>query len=190
MEFSDAKSFSECPRFLIAAYLDGEIDAAEEILLERHLAGCEPCRVELNEQKRLLFALDGALDKTSDIVIPDDFAKVVAANAESKVEGLRCPVERGRALFVCGFLILLVLFGLGADSAGSLGVVRAAADGTVAVAAIAGRVVADFAVAVSVIVRSICLQFVFKSAVTAAAFVVAGLASALLISRILRHSRF
>ena len=63
----------ECPRFEIAAYLDGDLDPRAEIDLERHLAVCAECLTELNEQKRILSALDFALDDHELIKIPENF---------------------------------------------------------------------------------------------------------------------
>ncbi|MBK7707333.1 MAG: zf-HC2 domain-containing protein [Acidobacteria bacterium] len=189
MKLESAKSDRSCPRKQIAAYLDGELGAGEEFDLELHFAECPNCRAELNEQKRLLFALDGVLDERPEIELPENFAKVVATNAECRVEGLRCPIERGRALFVCLLLGGLVLFGLGADSVSSFGFVGSVADRTLAVAAFFGHLLMDLAVAVSVIVRSMFPQVVFKSAVPVGLLVVAGVFSVFFVAKILRQTR-
>ncbi len=189
MRFDPANSNSACPRTDIAAYLDGDLDNSAEIELELHFAGCPQCRDEVNAQKRLMFALDGALDPSAEIELPSDFAKVVAANAESRVEGLRCPVERSRAMMVCALLGILVLFGLGADSAAGSGVAGLAFDRIGAVALYFGHLVMDLGVAVSVILRSVCLQVVYRSAVSGGVLLAAGVLSAIFVSRILKHYR-
>lgn len=184
----DAANLENCPRSEIAAYLDGELSPGREMQLESHFAVCGSCRQELNEQKRLLFALDEALEEQ--IEIPSDFARVVTANAESRVAGLRCPVERGRAFLVCLILGLLVAFGLGADSVSSTGFLNSAVERGVAVAAFFGRIVFDLAVAASVILRSICFQFVFKSAVSVISVAAVCVGSVVFVSRMLRQNKF
>lgn len=47
-----------------SSYLDGEIPDAERIALEQHLAGCAPCRTELEAFRRTVGGL-GALRRTA-----------------------------------------------------------------------------------------------------------------------------
>lgn len=105
----------ECPRREIAAYIDGELLPREEIELEIHLSACPVCAAELNEQKRLLCALDFALEGEREFELPENFARVVAANAESRVSGLRSPKERLNAGFVMAALFLTFLLGFGSQ---------------------------------------------------------------------------
>ena len=78
-----------------------------------HLAHCPACAEELNEQKKMLCALDIALiEDEKEFELPENFTRVVVANAESSVGGLRQPQERFKTLFVCAALFLLVLLGL------------------------------------------------------------------------------
>ena len=107
---------NSCPRTELAAYIDGELAPREELELEAHLAVCPLCVFELNGQKRLLSALDFALEGEKHFKLPENFTKVVVANAESKVNGLRCPQERLRAFFVSAALILFVVVGIGGDA--------------------------------------------------------------------------
>lgn len=100
----------------IAAYIDGELLPREEMELEMHLAVCRFCGDELNEQKRLLSALDYALETGREPELPENFTKVIVANAESKVSGLRRPQERFKAFFACAALFLLVIIGLGRET--------------------------------------------------------------------------
>ena len=117
MSLQTAKTESNCSRQQVIAYIDGDLSPREEIVLEKHLAVCKSCADELNEQKKLLFALDFALDENErEFELPEDFTKVVVTNAESKVSGLRHPQERFRALFVCSALFLFVLLGLGKET--------------------------------------------------------------------------
>jgi hypothetical protein len=48
--------------------------------------------------------------------MPANFTRIVVANAESKVSGLRRPQERFKALFVCAALFLLTLLGFGGET--------------------------------------------------------------------------
>src|SRR5215207_7269746 len=98
MKPENAQIRTDCPRIEIAAYVDGELSPREEFDLEMHFAVCETCSAELNEQKKLLYALDFALENEDEIELPENFTKVVVATAESNVKGLRCPRERNRAL--------------------------------------------------------------------------------------------
>src|SRR5262249_35235086 len=115
---SEPRQFCEVSCDDIAAYVDGELSAEREMMLEAHFAGCSICVEELNLQKQLLHGLDLGLKNGADIDLPPDFAKVVVANAESTVAGLRRPRERFNALFICGGLGLFVLlsFGVGAGT--------------------------------------------------------------------------
>ena len=103
-----------CRREKIAAYLDGDLAAADELRLEMHLAVCKNCAAELNQQKRLLGALNSAFDESfdspdhSNFELPENFAKVVAARAESDFSGLRRPQEWMRAV-----ILTIAIFGFG-----------------------------------------------------------------------------
>jgi anti-sigma factor RsiW len=81
MEKANSKTCSQTSE--IAAYLDGELAAEAEISFERHVAGCEICSERLNEQKRLLCALDFAFEDEKAFELPKDFVKTVAIRAES-----------------------------------------------------------------------------------------------------------
>jgi predicted anti-sigma-YlaC factor YlaD len=94
-----------CPRAEIAAYLDGELSATAEAEFEKHLADCKICAERLNEQKRLLCALDFAFDDEKSFELPPNFARTVAIQAESDISGLRSQKEMVRA-----FVLILALF--------------------------------------------------------------------------------
>ena len=166
----------------IAAYLDREMSATGEAALEVHFAECGLCREELNLQKEFLRGLDGEFSSCADIQLPPDFARVVAANAESTVAGLRRPRERFNALFICGGLGLFVLLSFGAGAGTSLFFEQAAA-----VASFIGHLCYEIFIGVVVILRTAASHF--RSDVVSA-FFVAGLALAiLLLSRRLLASR-
>ena len=182
---------TDCPRNEIAAYLDGELNPRTELDLELHFAVCEICAEELNDQKKLLCVLDFSLDERGEIELPENFTKVVVANAESNVKGLRCPQERNRALFVCAALFLLVVFGLGAETTKTVEAFGAIADRFFAVGSFFVHLINDITIATTVILRSLCLQFVFKSAITAGAILISFVLSLLIFSHLLaRHRRY
>lgn len=180
-----------CPRREIAAYLDGELNPREEFDLEMHFAGCSVCKEELNEQKKLLNALDFALENEDEIELPENFTKIVVTTAESNVQGLRCPRERNRALFVCAALFLLVFLGLGAETANSFAAFGAVGEQFLAVGGFFVHLIHDITVATTVIFRSLCLQFVFKSSSAAVLLGICFVVSFLIFSRLMsRHRRF
>ena len=156
----------------IAAYLDGELSPKGELSLEMHLADCSTCSEELNLQKQLLLGLESGLRDGLDIEVPKDFAKVVVANAESTVAGLRRPRERSNALFICGALSLFVLLCFGVSAGATLFL-----DQVTAVASFVGHLVYDLFIGVVVILRTGASHF--RSDVISA-FVVAGATGAVL----------
>jgi predicted anti-sigma-YlaC factor YlaD len=185
MKNETAKDQISCPREEIAAYIDGELSSREELDLEQHLAVCPTCLAELNEQKKLLSALNFALEDENEIELPENFTRIVVANAESNVKGLRCPRERNRAIFVCIALFLLIAFGLGAESSNTFGMIAAVGERTFAVGGFFVHLISDITIAFGVILRSICLPFVFKSTLTIVMTVGSFLLSLFLFSRLL-----
>ncbi|MFL6373631.1 MAG: anti-sigma factor family protein [Pyrinomonadaceae bacterium] len=166
----------------IAAYLDTELTAEREMSLEMHFAECGACREELNLQKQLLRGLDSEFRSGVDIVLPKDFAKVVAANAESTVAGLRRARERSNALFICGGLSLFVLLTFGVGAGTSLFFEQIAA-----VALFVGHLCYEIFIGVVVILRTAASAF---RADVVSAFLVAGAAVIfLLLSRRLLTGR-
>lgn len=191
MEQETAKFENSCPRAEIVAYVDGELNPREEMDLEMHLAVCEICAAELNEQKKLLCALDFALDDRDEIELPDNFTKVVVANAESNVKGLRCPRERNRALKVCAVLFSILSLILGVETAQTFASFSAVSEQLLAVGGFFVHLIHDITVAATVILRSFCLQFVFKSAVSILLLGLCFVVSFLIFSRLmLRFRRF
>lgn len=178
-----------CPRADLAVYVDGELTPDQELVLEQHLAACELCRAELNEQKKLLSALDFLLEeKPAEIEIPKNFARVVATRAESSVSGLRNREERRRAVFLCASLGLIALVGLGAEAKTVFAASAAVLEQVIALAVFVGHLIYDVAFGVVVIVRSLANQ-TFLSAALGAALVGVGFwfVSRAALSR-LRHS--
>jgi len=173
-----------CPREEIAAYVDGEISPREELELEMHFAVCKTCSEELNTQKKLLCALDSALLSEREIEIPENFVRVVVTKAESSVSGLRRPQERWTALFICSALFLLVLIGLGEETGTIFAAFGKFAEQFMAVGSFIAHLIYDFAVGITVILRSLSNQFVFNSAVSVGLIIILFLLSLLTVSRL------
>lgn len=156
------KHESLCPRTEIAAYIDGELSAPEEMSLELHFAVCSQCAAEFNGQKKLLSAIDFALDEKADFELPADFTKKVVITAESNVTGLRRREERFRALFLCTLLFLLIIAGLGNETDAVFSTFKIFAEQIFAVAGFAVHLVFDIAIALTTILRLIGGQFVYS----------------------------
>jgi len=147
----------------LAAYIDGELSPREELELEMHMAVCGECGDELNEQKKLLQALNYALEGEKGIELPANFTRVVVANAESKVSGLRRPQERSKSLFVCAALFLLVLIGLGGETRTVLNTFAKFADQFLAISGFVWNLIHNVVVAAAIILRSLSNQIIFSS---------------------------
>ncbi len=185
MTLQTAQTKKKCSRRQIVAYIEGDLSPREEIVLEKHLAVCRTCAAELNEQKKLLCALDFVLDENErEFELPEDFTKVIVTNAESNVCGLRRPQERFKALFVCSTLFLLVLLGLG-EEAGSI---VAGSEQFIAqfgaVGGFAFNLMHDLAVGIAVILRSLSHRFIFSSAVSLGVLLIFFILTMLVLSRL------
>jgi len=145
---TDALQFCELPAGDIAGYIDGELTSAREMELAAHFAVCSACAEELNLQKHLLRGLEVGLKDNADLELPEDFTKVVVANAESTVAGLRRPRERFNMLFICGGLGLFILVSFG------VGALVSMLDQFKAIGSFFGHIVYDFLLGVVVILRS------------------------------------
>ncbi len=148
----------QCPTDEIAAYVDGELDAALEMQMDLHFASCKACSTELNHQKEFLRNLDLSLGFEREVELPENFVKQVVANAESTVSGLRRPRERFNALFICAGLALFVLFAMGADAVTLLDKAAEALGQTAAIGGIFGHMVYSLFIGIAIVVRSIAGQ--------------------------------
>ena len=147
-----------CPVDDIAAYIDGELDAAGEREMDAHFAECSACAEELNLQKQFLCSLESSLKQEDGLELPADFTKHVVANAESSVAGLRPARERFNALFICAALLLFVLFALGADARRALEGATGVVDQIAAVGSFFGHFVYSFFLGVIIIMRAFGMQ--------------------------------
>lgn len=144
-----------CPTPDIAAYIDGELDGGRELELEFHLAECEVCSTELNDQKLFLCTLNSSLQNEADIDLPADFTRTIVAHAEGSVTGLRKPSERFNAAFICAALLIFGLFALGADAAGSFGWLSSVFEKTAAVGGFFLHIGYSIFVGFSILARSV-----------------------------------
>lgn len=161
MALHTEKSENFCPRPEIAAYLDGELAPSGELELEQHFAACRSCSAELNEQKKILCAIDCAFDKNFEL--PADFTKNVVIKAESSVKGLRCPKERSNALLVCTVLFLLTILSLGSEAETVFSAFAVFFEQIWTVGGFAAHLVYDVAFGLTVILRSLGHRFIFNS---------------------------
>ena len=95
-----------CERNLIAAYVDGELEAEITALFEEHVESCAPCRSELRAHRLFVCELDAALTETGEIPVPAEFSRMVAARASSDMRGVRTRSENRKALGICLILAL------------------------------------------------------------------------------------
>ncbi|MFM9903831.1 MAG: anti-sigma factor family protein [Pyrinomonadaceae bacterium] len=147
-----------CPSDEIAEYIDGELDGAKELELEGHIAGCSLCSVELNQQKQFLRHLDIGLRQEKELELPVNFAKLIVANAESTVSGLRRPRERFNAIFICAGLMLFALFALGAEAVTLLNNLSGIFVQTAAVGSFFGHLIYSVLTGLAIVVRSFAAQ--------------------------------
>lgn len=146
-----------CQRIDVAAYLDGELDASESALFERHARECAACRDALAEQQRLLCLLDATFGRTpeAELALPKDFTEIVTAHAQTDMSGVRCSKERGRALLLCVALAAAAFALLGASTFDeTLASLATLAQGFASVVGMIGHAVVDAGASASVILRA------------------------------------
>lgn len=144
-----------CPSDQIAAYLDGELMAEREIVLDAHFASCRVCREELNSQKQFLHGLESTLRREANVDLPDDFTRRLVANAESSVAGLRRPRELYNAIFITAGLALFGLFAVGPDAGKLFAGILNFLEQTASIIGIVGRMLYSIFVGAAIIIRSL-----------------------------------
>lgn len=105
-----------CKREDIVAYLDGELDGLALTGFEQHVEGCELCRSELRSQRQFFCELDAAIAHDEEVLAPVDFARIIAAHAETDMRGVRSRTEHRRALRLIAVLVLAAFALLGASA--------------------------------------------------------------------------
>ena len=175
----------------VAAYLDGQLDIAAMDQFEAHVAGCQLCRVELNAQRQFLCELDSILSTPKELSIPEDFARIVSARAESDMRGVRTGGERRRALLFCLALGLAAFVLLGATAGASLLIGAALLTNKVlGVMSLLWTTLYDAAIGMTIVSRVIVKMFLPESPLTSlAALLVLVLAVASLSHLIISYHR-
>ena len=97
-----------CDENLIAAYIDGELEAEQRLGVDLHLDDCDRCREELRVHRMFVCELDAVLTQ-SEVAMPTDFSRRVAARATSDLRGIRSASENKKALAFCVVLALAAL---------------------------------------------------------------------------------
>jgi anti-sigma factor RsiW len=154
MQHSNSRTPSACPNTDLSAYLDGELQTDEESALERHVAECEACRRDLNNEKRFLLALDSSLKGGGVVEFPEDFVQKIVVKAESDVGAVRESGERRTALVIFLVLasVLLVLFAAGF---GTNRIVGRVFEQAVAVLNTAGHLFYNIGLSLAVLLRAL-----------------------------------
>ncbi|HEV2883749.1 MAG TPA: zf-HC2 domain-containing protein [Pyrinomonadaceae bacterium] len=184
-------NFHICEPERIAAYIEGDLDAAGRLSLEEHIHTCSRCTSELQEQRVFMCELDSALADPFEIDVPANFAQVVAVRAESDMRGLRNRKEHARAFRFCIVLALAAVALLGATSRNTvIASARSIARMIVGIAELLGKAIYDAAAGIGVILRVLSGGFIADSrlaGLTALVFVT--LAIGLLFLLISRYHR-
>ena len=164
-EMNTAQNKTACRSEEIAAYVDGELDASACALFEEHVAECEACAEELKIQQSILRELDSALAEDVFGEMPGNFARVVAARAQSDLSGVRTRRERRRALRLCAALTALsvALLGTAAVSESVLAPLRVIWRCCVAIFTFLGHALYDLGAGLAVISRGLSFHLLFES---------------------------
>ena len=176
-----------CEQNLIAAYIDGELDADLTFAFEAHLQGCGSCRTELREHRLFVCELDAALADGTDMPVPADFSRMIAARATSDMSGVRTHAEHRKAL---GISLVLALAGfalLGARERDTMLLLAGKfVTAVFAVVSFVATSVYDTVVALVVILRVLSGKFLGESG-SFGPLLVLLLLAILLLSRLLSH---
>ena len=165
MNDSPAEFAFNCPAEEISAFIDGELRADIEVALESHIAACEICRRDLNDQKGFLLALSNTLEREVPIELPENFTRSVVVNAESKVSGLRDHKQRSSAFIVGAVLLLLAAVAVGGLT-GVFSPLSIAVDKLLALSGAILQVAGDLLYAINAMFRSILQTQTFSTALT------------------------
>jgi anti-sigma factor RsiW len=150
----------------IAAYLDGELDSQTATLFEQHTRECSLCAAGLNEQKRLLCLLDIAFfcgpTLETQLDLPQNFARVVTARAQTDMSGMRHSATEQRRAFLWSALLAAASFCLlGVTMFGAaLSPFTGAARAFVSVLGMICHVVRDAGAGAGVVLRAVVGRFI------------------------------
>jgi predicted anti-sigma-YlaC factor YlaD len=176
-----------CDQKLIPAYIDGELDDATQTLFDAHLESCTDCRDELRVHQQFICALDSVFINDTQLSVPADFSRIVAARAVSDMSGVRTAAENRKALLICLTLAVTGFALIGATTRQvSLTVVRSVLGKVVGVIEFAWNTLYDSVVSIAVISRVISRKFIIETGNLGLVFVLFAFA-VLLLSRLIAN---
>ena len=179
-----------CEPDTIAAYVDDELSLAEQVVFERHLDTCAPCRNELRLYQQLNCDLDSAFSNELEIAIPLDFSRIVAARAVSDMAGVRSSAEKKKAIIFCAILAASGLFLLGGPSRQVIVSLMPRLVGVVVgLIELVGRAIYDLVLSLGVVSRVVSRKFIFETGNGRTVMVLFGLAVLLLLRLIANYHR-
>jgi anti-sigma factor RsiW len=154
MQFHNENPDNDCSG--LHAFLDGDLPSSEAAEFESHIIGCERCSeaFEIHQQ------LDGEFENlpSAPIELPKDFSKVVAANAESQVNGLRKSSERRTTVAIIGGLAVVLFVFLGVNIQPVISVLSFVVEGVGAIVSVIGGFIFNLCLGVVVILRVAATQ--------------------------------
>src|SRR4029453_121075 len=109
---------SSCSKSALLEFLDAELTADREQEITTHIQTCPACQSEIRQHQALLIELDNSFDELPKI--PNDFSKIVTANARSQIAGVRMPNQQRLALVICLGLLTAVLLAIAAGPLNAL----------------------------------------------------------------------
>jgi len=179
-----------CDARLIAAYIDGELDADARLSLEDHLEHCRDCQDELKAHRIFICELDSVLTQPAVVDVPQDFSRMVAARATSDMSGLRSASENKKALAFCVILAVTALaLTSNASRVAAITTVRQIVGKVVGALNMLGTVFYDLIASVAVIFRVLSRKLIVESNSLGLLLVILALAILLLSRMISRYHR-
>jgi predicted anti-sigma-YlaC factor YlaD len=178
---------SVCQREQIVAYVDGELDASAQVTFEQHVDHCDSCRAELRAHRMFLCELDAAMAEVPEVSAPSDFARIVAAHAETDMRGVRSSAEHRRALRYILILAIAAFSLLGASATDLfIGGGRVIAANIFGLVSFLWKTIYDATLSAAVISKVLSRRFVIESGSLGLSVVFLGLA-VLLLSRLIAN---
>lgn len=157
MDLREQGKATECSRSRLQEYFDAELSPSDEREVFQHLQTCVSCQKEFAIIERITGEFD--ISPAAHVELPPDFAKVVAARAESQVGGLRSNRERLVTLAIVAFIIGLFTFVLGLSFPAVAGIAWLVLGKIAAVFGFFLNVLENFAYGIAVVARFAATRF-------------------------------
>jgi hypothetical protein len=142
-------------------YLDGRMASESLFPFEAHLPDCEACRLEIDFHASLESQIESLPE--SEVSLPPDFSRVVAANAESQVTGLRKQKERKTTVYIIAVFGAVLFFVLGANVSSIVSVIQFLTEKVIAVFAVIASFIFNLLLGILVIARVAVSRFEVSS---------------------------